>query len=212
MDGKITALSEEPGYVRLGSDYDIQQLKKIRDGVDAVLCGGATFRAFPKIRTGLTRSTPLVHGLLTQSWNLPLDAPFFQAPQAEVSEILVFSPQAPPAVFEDLITQGRLLWVPLPQAHPRQVVATIHHAFEQRGVTRLLVEGGGEILALFLEAQAIEELHLTLCPLLVGGRDIPSLVGGLGFGVSQAPRATLLNVQQVGDELYLHMGLGYPGA
>ena len=57
-----------------------------------------------------------------------------------------------------------------------------------RGVERLLVEAGGDLLFQFLAADAIDEMYLTLCPLVVGG-DAPSLADGAGFDLADAAPA-----------------------
>jgi 5-amino-6-(5-phosphoribosylamino)uracil reductase len=63
-------------------------------------------------------------------------------------------------------------------------------------------------LALFLEAQVVQELFLTLCPLLIGGHDTPGLVGGVEFSHSPV-KTELLSLEQVGEELFLHLKVNY---
>ena len=50
----------------------------------------------------------------------------------------------------------------------------------KREVTRLLVEGGGEVHASFLEQGLADQLVLYLAPRIIGGREALSLVGGDG--------------------------------
>jgi diaminohydroxyphosphoribosylaminopyrimidine deaminase / 5-amino-6-(5-phosphoribosylamino)uracil reductase len=49
-----------------------------------------------------------------------------------------------------------------------------------RDVTRLLVEGGGEVHGSFLEEGLADRLVLYLAPRIIGGRDARPLVGGTG--------------------------------
>jgi len=49
------------------------------------------------------------------------------------------------------------------------------------GVRHLLLEGGGELNFSMLEADLVDEVYLTICPYLFGGRDAPSPVDGAGF-------------------------------
>ncbi len=90
-----------------------------------------------------------------------------------------------------------------------------HKAFAQlfqAGVKRIAVLGGGEIVAALLEANLIDELHLTLCPTLIGGRDAPTPVAGDGFTQDAAPQLELLDVDRVGQELFLHYRVIHPEA
>ncbi|MBN8249897.1 MAG: dihydrofolate reductase family protein, partial [Verrucomicrobia bacterium] len=74
----------------------------------------------------------------------------------------------------------------------------------ERGVRRLLVEGGGELNAALFEAGLVDEVHLTLCPLLVGGRTAPTLADGEGIPhLADAARLTLVNRRARGAELFL---------
>ncbi|MGA1282690.1 MAG: RibD family protein [Prochlorothrix sp.] len=68
----------------------------------------------------------------------------------------------------------------------------------------LTVLGGGTLVAPLLEQGCIDELKLTLCPLLLGGVAAPSLLQGVGFPEAIAPRLELLSAEQVADELFLH--------
>jgi riboflavin-specific deaminase-like protein len=71
------------------------------------------------------------------------------------------------------------------------------------GVERLLCEGGGELNSALFAAGVADELHLTICPLVFGGRDAPSLADGLGVTrLAEAARLELRSCQRHGDELF----------
>ncbi len=74
---------------------------------------------------------------------------------------------------------------------------------ERRGVERLLVETGGDLLFQFLAAGAIDEMFVTVCPLVVGG-EAPTLADGAGFDLAGAPRLRLRSAEVEGDEAFLH--------
>ncbi|TAN34517.1 bifunctional diaminohydroxyphosphoribosylaminopyrimidine deaminase/5-amino-6-(5-phosphoribosylamino)uracil reductase RibD [bacterium] len=50
----------------------------------------------------------------------------------------------------------------------------------KRGVLSLLVEGGGEVHASFLTGGLVDKVHAYVAPRLIGGREAPGPVGGLG--------------------------------
>ncbi len=71
-------------------------------------------------------------------------------------------------------------------------------------VKRLLCEGGGEINAALFEARLVNEVHVTLCPLIFGGRTAPTLADGNGFAkLADACQLKIKSRKRVGDELFL---------
>lgn len=74
---------------------------------------------------------------------------------------------------------------------------------EKWNVKRLLCEGGGEVNApIFLEG-LVDELHLTIAPIIFGGRNAPTLADGEGVArLDQAVKLRLKHLEKIGDELY----------
>ena len=72
------------------------------------------------------------------------------------------------------------------------------------GLTRLAVLGGGEVVAAMLAADLIDEVWITICPLLLGGNNAPTPVGGPGFIEIAAPRLELLSAKVIASEVFLH--------
>jgi len=80
-------------------------------------------------------------------------------------------------------------------------------AFQQLasfGIKRLAILGGGKLVASVLAAGLIDELWLTVCPLILGGASAPTAVEGEGFLADLAPKLELLAVKQVDGEVFLH--------
>ena len=75
---------------------------------------------------------------------------------------------------------------------------------EKWNVKRLLCEGGGEINAGLIEGRLVNEIHVTLCPVIFGGRNAPTMADGAGFArLADAARLRLESRERVGDELFL---------
>lgn len=71
-------------------------------------------------------------------------------------------------------------------------------------VNRLLCEGGGELNGALFRAGLVNELHLTLCPKIFGGRRAPTVADGPGVAkLTDAARLGLKSMKRVGDELFL---------
>src|SRR5205814_922977 len=71
-------------------------------------------------------------------------------------------------------------------------------------VRRLLCEGGGELNDALFRAGLVNELHLTICPDIFGGRHAPTIADGMGAAnLPAASRLSLESCRRVGDELFL---------
>ncbi|MEH2436731.1 MAG: RibD family protein [Nostoc sp.] len=224
-DGKIGDFRRSPA--RFGSRVDKAHLEKQIAACDAVLFGAGTLRAYG---TTLTISDPTlvqlraqegkppqpVHIVTTHSANLNPEIKFFKQPlrrwlltttegavswkgrlrtlssmgtrakecSSEFEQILVFE------------TPTREIDISAALRH----LATLH-------ITRLAVLGGGELVASLLGLDLIDELCLTVCPLILGGNTAPTPVDGKGFLPDLAPKLQLLEVHTVEQEVFLHYRL-----
>jgi riboflavin biosynthesis pyrimidine reductase len=92
-------------------------------------------------------------------------------------------------------------------------MAMLRLLYAQLGVRRLLHEGGPTLFGQFLEAQAVDELFLTLSPRIAGrkGDTIrPGLVEGIEFIPDRSPGFQLRSVKQRAEYLYLRYGRVFP--
>jgi riboflavin-specific deaminase-like protein len=196
LDGRIN--TRERRFVFFGSAEDHRRMSRLRAEADAVLVGGATFRNWPHaslpdpVDRGALRARPW-NVVVTRSLDVPLGANFLAEPAIRP----LFLTRA------DSLRDGFAAeaegWG---GAGPDLPIAWILEQLERRGVERLLVEAGGDLLFQFLAAGALDEMHVTLCPLLAGG-DAPALVEGAGFDVADLRRLHLLGAETVDDEVFL---------
>ena len=71
------------------------------------------------------------------------------------------------------------------------------------GVKRLLCEGGGELNDALIRAGLVNELHLTICQKIFGGRHAPTIADGRGFGhLAVAERFRLKSTRRNNGELF----------
>ena len=77
----------------------------------------------------------------------------------------------------------------------------------RKGIKRLMVEGGSQVITAFLKARLADALVLTIAPTLVGGY---KGVGNLEIGCkSQLPQIRPLHSQMLGDDLIMWGNLQY---
>lgn len=80
-------------------------------------------------------------------------------------------------------------------------LAALLRALGDRGLTRLLVEGGGALAASLLRAGLVDRLVWMRAPLALGGDGIAA-IGTLGFtGLAAAPRFELISSEIAGGDL-----------
>lgn len=83
---------------------------------------------------------------------------------------------------------------------------------EEWGVRRLLCEGGGTLNDALFRGGLVDELHLTLCPLVFGGRTAPTIADGVGFArLADAYGLRLKSSRCVGGEMFLVYERATPG-
>lgn len=201
LDGRIATAQYD--HFALGTRLDRAYMSVLRARADAVLVGGRTFRNWPlplvpdaaaldelRAASFFDVDAPAIDGrrwrnvIVTRTLDLPRTPRFWADPRVEP---LVYAP-----------TAGDVPGLVVGDTDAASVAADL----EARGVRSLLLECGGDLLAQWLAAGRVDELHVTVCPLVLGGRGAPSLVDGAGFGYADAPRLRLLHAQPVGDELY----------
>jgi len=76
-------------------------------------------------------------------------------------------------------------------------------------VTNLLVEGGGEVNAAFLEQRLAHRVAFFYAPMIIGGRSAPRGVAGTGAtGWSDILRLRDVKQRRLGADLFFTAGVG----
>jgi riboflavin-specific deaminase-like protein len=205
VDGKLAPASRRK--VRLGSDQDRARMDLLRAGSDAILIGAGTLRAEDpplqvrtpagrRLRKSEGRSGPLLEILLSRTLRIPSSSRFLR--DDGIPRIIV-APSAAPARRLARLRKRLEVWL---AGRASVDPAALLRRLGRRGVRRLLVEGGGEVFAIFLEAGLADEIHLTVTPFLIGGRAAPTLFDGEGIH-GDLPRLRLDLCRREGEEVYL---------
>jgi 5-amino-6-(5-phosphoribosylamino)uracil reductase len=195
-----------PARLVLSGPADLDRVDAERAGCDAILVGAGTVRrddprlvvrsaARQRARVRAGEPPSPVKVALTRGGDLDPAARFFTAGTAAR---LVYC--ATPGLAR---TRDRLAAVAtVLDAGPGSDLGGVLADLAGRGVRRLMVEGGGEVLAGFLGAGLADELQLAVAPLFVGDPGAPRFLGAAG----QA-RARLVEVRPVGDVALLRYAL-----
>ena len=75
----------------------------------------------------------------------------------------------------------------------------------KRGISKILVEGGGTVNWEFMKNSLFDELFVTVSPYIIGGSKSVSLVEGQGFSrILDSPKLSLKSVRRLENHLVLH--------
>lgn len=209
-DGKIADYQRSPA--RFPSAQDRAYLEAAIAPVDAVIFGAGTLRAYgtsvvihaPELicqRQQRGQSEQPLQIVCSRSGKLSQGWRFFRQP---FERGLVTTPTGK-AAWGDR-AGFRHIWT-LSSAHSWAEWLT---QLQTAGYTRLALLGGGNLVAQWLAADLVDELKLTVCPLLVGGKTSPTPVDGQGWWAADAPRLRLIDCRAIADEVFLHYQVQRP--
>ncbi|MEM1427449.1 MAG: RibD family protein [Cyanobacteria bacterium P01_H01_bin.130] len=222
-DGKIG--DDQRSRARLGSKADRRYLEEQVARADAVLMGAGTLRsegyamgvydpALIQAREDRGQSPQPAQIIASASGAIAPDLGFFQQ---DCPRWLLTTPQGAER-WGNQPGFDRILIMPT-VADPKTAIAPVRPEparplidwskalgkLKAEGIAHLAILGGGTLVAALLAIDAIDEWHVTLCPLLIGGENAPTPVdGSQGFPASQAPRLRLKSVRPAGDEVFLY--------
>jgi diaminohydroxyphosphoribosylaminopyrimidine deaminase / 5-amino-6-(5-phosphoribosylamino)uracil reductase len=74
-------------------------------------------------------------------------------------------------------------------------------ALGERGITRVLVEGGGQLAVALVRARLVDRLAWFHAPLLIGGDGFPAIAGFGLEAMTDAPRFERLTTETIGGDL-----------
>lgn len=206
-DGKIADRQKSPA--RFGSSADKAHLEKQIALADGVLFGAGTLRAYGTTlsigdrnllqqREQEHKPPQPVHIVCSRSGQINAEIRFFQQ---SIPRWLLTTPD------------GAKFWQHRPEFEQILIAGTTEKGIDwmaafaeltRLGLTRLAVLGGSELVASLLGFDLLDELWLTVCPLILGGREAPTPVGGVGLLPDVVPHLQLLSVETVQQEVFLH--------
>ncbi|GIJ20797.1 RibD family protein [Micromonospora lutea] len=201
IDGYIDDATDE--RLLLSNDADLDRVDEVRANCDAILVGAGTVRRDdPRllVRCARRRAERVARGLpssptrvtLTACGDLDPAARFFTVGD---TERVVYS--ASGAVEKTRHRLGELATV-VDAGEPVDLARMLADLAE-RGVGRLLVEGGAGVHGQFLAEGLADELHLVVAPFFVGDRRAPRFVGEGRFPWHPGRRAQVVEARQIGD-------------
>lgn len=206
LDGRVTVGGSPEG---LGSPSDQHLMRRLRAEADALLHGAGTLRSdrfSPRVpealaeareRAGIPRQP--VGVLVAGRGPVLADHPYFTRAASEWPRwIYTVNPG-----WRQLERDG--ISVMATGGDDALDLAAVLADLRARGIARLVCEGGPRLFAGLLRAALVDELFLTLAPVIAGGADPLGLVAG---GLPRPLPVRLVSLYARGDELFARYRVG----
>jgi diaminohydroxyphosphoribosylaminopyrimidine deaminase/5-amino-6-(5-phosphoribosylamino)uracil reductase len=170
LDGRIATLSGHSCHIN--GPEGIAHLHRLRAVVDAVVVGAGTVRADdPQLTVRHVTGPNPVRVVIDPRGTLPAGSRAFS--RDGVHRIVITRQQPCPDISGDIET------IALPDTAGRIAPASILDALFERGLRRVLIEGGAQTVSSFLSAGCLDRLHVVVAPMILGsgkaGLDLPPI-------------------------------------
>ena len=181
IDGKVVIEGTERG---LGSAVDHRLMSELRVNADVVMNGAGTLRAsgtssrvrepdLRHLRERRGKPGDPIAAVLSASGDLPLGRSFFTADDFEA--VVYVTHDTPEARREAIAATGREVFV---LQRGDELASMLCHMRHNLDADVLLVEGGPTLNAQLFTAGFVDEYFVTVGPVVVGGKDVPTAVEG----------------------------------
>jgi diaminohydroxyphosphoribosylaminopyrimidine deaminase/5-amino-6-(5-phosphoribosylamino)uracil reductase len=216
LDGRIATRAGDAQWIT--GDEARAASQSLRHDYDAILIGVGTVLADDPLlsdRTPQLRHRPLTRVVLDATLRTPLSSQLVRTARDLPLIIFTAEPQKKrgadnAAVKQQVLEQSGATVVPTSASDGRIDLASALDELGRRELTSLIVEGGAEVSASFIEQRLVDKVTFFIAPKIIGGREAIPAIGGLGCErLSEALELRDLEVVRRGDDWEV---TGYPKA
>ncbi|MFD1569937.1 2,5-diamino-6-(ribosylamino)-4(3H)-pyrimidinone 5'-phosphate reductase [Halorubrum laminariae] len=208
VDGKLATRNREQHRISGPEDFD--RVDRVRAAADAVLVGVGTIladdphltldeedRRVERLRNG--RAGHPARVVVDSTGRTPTDARILD--DAATTYLLVS--EATPTERREALTEAGAAVIVAGDDDRECVDLTAGlDILTDRGIDRLMVEGGGEVIYSCFAAGLVDELHVYVGSMVIGGRNAPTLADGEGF-IEAFPTLDLVGTERLDDGIVL---------
>ena len=202
LDGKIAGWDRSSRWIT--GDVARRETHRLRSQADAIAVGISTVLADdPELTVRLEPAWPREpYRVVVDSHGRTPTTSRVLAAGRPARTLIAVTESAPEDRLRALEASGAQV-LRLPSRDGRVDLGALMADLARREVTALLLEGGGELNAGFLEAGLVDRVAVFVAPMLLGGRDAPTPLEGPGRGLKEAFRLTRMTVRPVGEDLLI---------
>ena len=205
LDGKIATASGESKWIT--GTRARQEAHRLRGQVDAVLVGVGTVladnptltaRVGPDLKTMAPRQPLRV--VVDSRLRIPLKAQILT--RQERAKTVVATTDSAGASRKRALVQRGIEVLTLPGLRGKVSLPALMRDLGKRGITSVLVEGGGEINAAMLKAHLVQHVCVYMAPILLGGDDARGVIGGKSPArIASALKLCNIKTRLIGSDL-----------
>jgi len=204
LDGKVATVNGDSRWIT--GEQARARVHELRHRSDAIMIGGRTARADDPLltdRSGKKRRRPLVRVVIEQYLRISPESQLAQTTDA--GPVLIFACDDPdPDELNNLQSRG----VEVVAQGSALDLASVLEELGRLSIQSVLVEGGPFLAGLMLEAGLVNKVTFFVAPMIIGGQDAPSAIGGAGAEkIADALQLAQVEVSQHGRDVEI---TGYP--
>jgi len=204
-DGKISNKLKK--QIKLSGKEDFERVDRLKNSVDAIMVGiGTIISDNPSltIKSDALKRKRRDEGLMENPirividgrCRIPLNSDVLKKGEGE--RIIATSMSADDEKIKILSRYADVIKAGIDKVDLVELMKILYN----RGIRRIMVEGGGELAWGLINANLVDELYYFISPTIIGGRDSPTPVDGDGF-VSEFPRLRLIEFDEMDDGLLI---------
>lgn len=199
IDGKIASKN---GDSKLSSKKDKTRLHKLRSKTDAILIGKNTLlRDDPLLTVRYHKGKNPIRIILDSKGEIPLTSKIIKTCN-KIPTIIVVTKNISKKNFNRL--QKLPLQMIIAGTKKIDIPKLMKILFKQQ-IDTILLEGGSKTNWEFISKGFVDEIVITIAPIIVGGQTSTSLVGGEGFlNMQNSKKFKLKNISKFKNELVVH--------
>ncbi len=198
LDGKIATALGDSRWI--SGEKARRFSHKLRSGVDGILVGiNTVIRDDPQLNVRYWRNLRHPKKIIVDSrCRIPLNAKVF----SEGGDVIIAAClDCPPKKREKFRKMGVEILV-VKGAGGRVNLTKLMNELGKRGVTSLLIEGGGEVIASALSCGIVDKLFFFIAPKIAGGRCAVTPVEGEGVGrISEAIKISRMKIRHFDEDI-----------
>jgi len=207
-DGKIS--TRERRQVRISGAQDFTRVDRLKAGCDAVMVGiGTVLADDPSLtvkseecrnyRRKKGQDDHPVRIVIDSAGRIPPEASILQ--KGEGKRVVAVSRRADVTKISLLEKKATIIVA----GEDEVDLCALMNELGAMGIHRVMVEGGGTLIAGLIEAGLVHEIYTFIGNIIIGGKDAPTFADGEGFILESAfPRLTLLEARRIEHGILLH--------